>query len=113
VASTFRVSPQWFGAQQQTTAETSRIVSQTNEQISRTISDSYWSRQRTQDRTNRNFSDSIRGVVRLRDPDTGEELEGTAGKNYYWRVRGTNTIVGQDTPTPPPTIDVTELEQVR
>jgi len=110
---TFQVNPSWFGQQQQLTAETSRIVTKTNEEVSRIITDNYWSRQKSQDRTNRNFSDYIRGTVRLKDPESGEELEGTAGKNYYWRVRNTNTIVGSDTPGAPPNIDVTELEQVR
>ncbi len=110
---TFRVNPAWFGQQQQMTAETSRIVSKTNEEVSRIITDNYWSRQKVQDRTNRNFSGYIRGTVRLKDPESGEELEGTAGKNYYWRVRNTNTVVGSDTPNAPTNIDVTELEQVR
>lgn len=113
IMETFQVNPNWFAQQQQTTAQTSAIVTETNERVSKIISDSYWSRQRAQDRTNRNFSDYIRGVVRLRDPDTGEELEGRAGNNYYWRVRGANTIVGNDSGTPPTTIDVTELQQVR
>jgi hypothetical protein len=113
IMQTFQVSQQWYGQQQQTTAQTSAIVSETNQRVSQIITDSYWSRQRSQDRTNQNFSDHIRGVVRLKDPDSGEELEGTAGKNYYWRVRGTNTVVGSDQPSPPTQIDVTELEQVR
>lgn len=113
VMQTFQVNSAWFGQQQQTTAQTSQIVSRTNDEVSRTISDNYWSRQRVQDRANRNFSDSIRGTVRLRDPDSGEELEGTAGKNYYWRVRNTGAIIGADTPGPPPNVDVTELEQIR
>jgi hypothetical protein len=108
----FAVSPQWYGRQQQTTAATSQIVSRTNEAVSRTISDSYWSRQRAQDRMSENYSDYIRGRVRLKDPDSGEELEGRAGKNYYWRVRGTDTIIGSDQPSPPPQIDVTELQEV-
>ncbi len=112
IMQTFQVSPQWFAQQQQTTAQTSQIVTETNQRVSKIINDSYWSRQRALDRTNQNFSDHIRGVVRLRDPDTGEELEGRAGNNYYWRVRGTNTIVGNDHGTPPPTIDVTELQQI-
>lgn len=110
---TFRLNPQWFGQQQATTAQTSAIVTETNNRVSQIINDTYWSRQRAQDRASENFSDYIRGRVRLKDPDTGEELEGRAGNNYYWRVRGTNTIIGADTPNPPPTIDVTELEQVR
>ncbi len=113
VMQTFQMNSAWYRQQQQTTAEVSRIVSQTNEEVSRIITDNYWSRQKSQDRTNQNYSDYIRGTVRLKDPESGEELEGTAGKNYYWRVRNTNTIVGSDTPNAPPNIDVTELEQVR
>ena len=110
---TFQVNSAWFNRQQQTTAETSRIVSKTNEEVSRIITDNYWSRQKSQDRTSRDFSDYIRGTVRLKDAESGEELEGTAGKNYYWRVRNTGAIVGSNTPNAPTNIDVTELEQVR
>lgn len=110
---TLQVNPDWFARQQATTAQTSAIVAETNEHVSRIINDSYWRRQRAQDRMAENFTDYIRGRVRLHDPDTGEELEGRAGHNYYWRIRGTRTIIGNDTGTPPPSIDVTELEQVR
>jgi hypothetical protein len=110
---TTQVNPQWFAQQQQTTARTSEITREANDRISRIITDSYWSRQRVQDRTNQNYSDAIRGVVRLRDPSSGEELEGRAGNNYYWRIRGTDTLIGNDTGTPPPQIDVTELQQIQ
>jgi hypothetical protein len=110
---TFEINSEWFARQQATTAQTSAIVTETNEHVSRIITESYWKRQRAQDRMAENFSDYLRGRVRLRDPETGEELEGRAGNNYYWRIRGTRTIVGNDTGTPPPSIDVTELEQVR
>jgi hypothetical protein len=109
---TFQINPNWAASQQQMTAQTTAIVSDTNEHVSKIITDSYWSRQRSLDRINRNFSDYIRGVVRLRDPETGEELEGRAGNNYYWRVRGTRTIVGNDSGNPPTKIDVTELQQI-
>ena len=113
VMQTLQINPNWYARQQQTTAQTSAIVAETHEHVSRIISDSYWSRQRVQDRLNENFTDYIRGRVRLRDPETGEELEGRAGNNYYWRVRGTNTIIGNDAGTPPPSVDVTELQQIR
>src|SRR5262249_20777961 len=86
----FQISAAWSGQQQQTTMETSRIVHETGEHNSKIITESYWARQKVQDRTNRNFDDYIRGVVRLRDPESGEELEGVSGKNYYYRVPGTN-----------------------
>lgn len=113
IMQSLRVNSQWFNQQQQTTARTSAITTEANARVSQIITDSYWSRQRAQDRASDNYSDYIRGRVRLRDNETGEELEGRSGNNYYWRVRGTDTIVGGDTPNPPPTIDVTELEQVR
>ncbi len=113
VMQTFTVSSQWFGQQQQTTAKTSQIVTETNNRVSQGISDTYWARQRAQDRSHEGFSDYMRGRVRLKDPESGEEMEGRAGNNYYWRVRGTDTVVGGNDPTPPPAIDVTELEQVR
>ena len=109
---TFQVNPNWFAQQQQTTAATAAIVADTNEHVSKAITDSYWSRQRAQDRMSERFSDYIRGRVRLQDPETGEELEGRAGNNYYWRVRSTKTIVGNDSGWTPQHIDVTELEQI-
>ncbi len=45
----------------------SRIISQTNEQISQSISDGYWERQKSNDRINEQFSDYIRGVDRYSD----------------------------------------------
>jgi hypothetical protein len=107
----FRVSAQWSQQQQQTTMETSRIVSETNDRISQIISDSYWARQKVYDRTNRNFSDYIRGTVHLRDPNDGEELEGVAGKNYYYRVPNDNKVIGSDQVIQDP--DFHELELVR
>ena len=111
IVGTFQLNPNWVAQQQQTTMKTSQIVTETNEHISRIINDTYWSRQAVVDRTNRNFDDYIRGVVRLRDPNTGEELEGVAGKNYYYRVPATNRTVGANTEIRDP--DFTELEQVR
>jgi hypothetical protein len=45
----------------------SKIISQTNDQISKSISDSYWQTQKTYDRTNTQFSDAMRGVDRYND----------------------------------------------
>jgi hypothetical protein len=109
---TFRVNPQWMAASLRHTAEVSRIVTETNAQISKIISDSYWSRQRSQDRINRKFSDYIRGVQRVRDPDTGEEFEAVAGSNFYWRVPGGQHPFGTDTTGVETVLDVRPLEKV-
>jgi hypothetical protein len=109
---TFQMSLQWQAQQSQTTMRTSQIVRETGEATNKIIMDTYQNRQRTLDRTNRNFDDYIRGVVRLRNPDTGDELEGEAGKNYYYKVPNRDRPVGTDRPIEGDP-NVTELEQIR
>lgn len=109
---TFQMSVQWQAQQSQTTMRTSQIVRETGERTNKIIMDTYENRQRTLDRTNRNFDDTIRGVVRLRNPDTGDELEGEAGKNYYYKVPNRDRPVGTNRPIEGDP-NVTELEQIR
>src|SRR5579872_559358 len=99
---------QWVQSQQKTTMEVSRINHETAEYVSKVQSESYWNRQRSQDRTNRNFDDYIRGVQRVVDPETGREYEAVAGSNYYYRIHGTDRAVGTNS-TETPKIDVTLL----
>jgi hypothetical protein len=112
LGNTFRINPQWMAASLRHTAEVSRIVTETNAQISQIISDSYWSRQRSLDRTNRKFSDYIRGVQRVRDPDTGEEFEAVAGSNFYWRIPGGQHPFGTESTGVETVLDVRPLEKV-
>ena len=109
---TFQMSVQWQAQQSQTTMRTSQIVRETGEATNKIIMDTYENRQRTLDRTNRNFDDYIRGVVRLRNPDTGDELEGEAGKKYYYKIPNRDKPLGIDRPIEGDP-DVTELEQIR
>jgi hypothetical protein len=109
---TFQMSVQWQAQQSQTTMRTSQIVRETGEATNKIIMDTYENRQRTLDRTNRNFDDYIRGVVRLRNPDTGDELEGEAGKKYYYKVPNRDRPVGTNRPIEGDP-NVTELEQIR
>lgn len=60
----------------------------------------------------RRHSDAILGQVRVRDPNTGEEFETAAGKNYYYRPLGSDRPFGTDE-TDRPNIDATELLIVR
>jgi hypothetical protein len=110
---TYALNPQWVAAQQGLTAATSQIVARTGEEISRIHSQSYWATQNTMDRIGRERSDANRGVVRLRDAETGEEFTAPAGANYYLRVRGQDTILGNNTGDRPPNIDVNELIRLR
>jgi hypothetical protein len=61
----------------------SRIISQTHEQISQSISDSYWERQRSNDRINEQFSDYIRGVDRYSD-ESGTVYQLPSGYAGAW-----------------------------
>jgi hypothetical protein len=61
----------------------SKIISQTNDEISKSISDSYWERQRSNDRINQNFSDYVRGVDRYNDP-SGSEVQLPSGYTNAW-----------------------------
>ncbi|MFW6160715.1 MAG: hypothetical protein ACOC57_06200 [Acidobacteriota bacterium] len=92
-----KLDPQWVASQQQLTANVSQIVTQTNQEISRIIDESYWNRQAVLDETSRRFSNYILGVTDVVDPVTGEKWKVEAGHNYYWRKDYTNQIAGTET----------------
>jgi len=91
---TARPNPDWVAMQQGLTANTSRIVADTNAYVSKIISDSYWNTQRSRDDLMRKWSNMTLGLTDVTDPDTGETWKVASGHNYYWR-RG-DTIVGTD-----------------
>lgn len=96
-----RMNPAWVASQQQLTANVSQIVSQTGQEISRIIDESYWSRQGVLDDVHRKFSNYILGITDVVDPETKETWKVEAGHNYYWRKAHTNVIVGSQTPERP------------
>ncbi len=105
-------NPQWLASQQQLTRDVSRIVSQTGQEISKIISDGYWTRQGVMDNVNRRFSNSILGVTDVVDPETGQTWKVEAGHNYYWAKPGGEAVVGTNTFTRPD-IDFTPLKELR
>lgn len=105
-------NPQWLASQQQLTANVSRIVSQTGQEISKIISDSYWTRQGVMDNINRKFSNTILGVTDVEDPETGRTWKVEAGHNYYWAKPGGDAVVGTNTFSRPD-IDFTPLKELR
>jgi hypothetical protein len=105
---TIRVEPAWAGAQQQTTAATSRIVAKTGEQIATIFRESAANTQKSMDRVYRNWSNATLGQTDVVDPDTGDTYKVAAGKNYYWRKVGTDVGAGTDT-YDRPDIDFTPL----
>lgn len=108
----YEVNPQWFASQLRLTGNVSRIVSETHDYISRVQSESYWNRQQMMDRTSQRFSDYIRGIQRVQDPNTGEVYEAVAGSNYYWRAAGADRPFGTETSDVPKYIDVTPLLKI-
>jgi hypothetical protein len=97
----FRMNPAWAASQQQLAGNVSQIVTQTNQEISRIIDESYWTRQTTLGDINRKFSNYILGVTDVVDPLTGEKWKVEAGHNYYWRKDFTGQVVGTETTTRP------------
>lgn len=98
----FRIDPAWMARQNQTAGQVSRIVSQTNQQISGIIRDTFQYRQRVQDRAFERYDRvAIRGKVLVEDPNTGERFEVQGGSNYYWRRGSEDRFVGTQTDTRP------------
>ena len=102
-----QVNPQWAAMQSKVTAESSRIVSQTHNEISNIISSTYWNRQATMDELSRRRSNVTLGVVDVIDPATGRQIKVENSANYYW-VDNQGAIVGTNTYTRPD-IDFREM----
>jgi len=105
-------NPQWLASQQQLTADVSHIVAQTSREISKIISDSYWTRQGVLDNINRKFSNYILGVTDVTDPETGETWKVEAGHNFYWAKPGGDVVAGTNTYTRPD-IDFRPLKELK
>lgn len=102
-----RLNPEWARMQQNIAANTSRIVADTGAHISKVISDSYWSRQASQDEMSRRRSNATLGVEDVRDPATGREIKVESGSSYYWMDHRGN-IAGTDIYNRP-SVDFREL----
>jgi hypothetical protein len=103
-------NPKWAEMQLGITRNTSQIARDTAQYQARVFDEVHGNRERSEERIHQNRIDAIRGVVRLKDPNTGEELEGVAGRNYYYRAPGRGAF-GADRAIRSP--DLTELEQIR
>ena len=70
--------------QQNIAANTSQIVSRTQQEISGIISNTYWSRQATMDEISRRRSNATLGLQDVVDTGTGRQFKVESGSNYYW-----------------------------
>lgn len=94
----FRLNPQWHNCYMQVTwylvqnqiqqihhiGQLSRIISQTSDQISDMVMDSYYGRQQTLDRLSTSFSQAIRGVDEYYDPINERAIEPPGGYRHAW-----------------------------
>jgi len=103
LVTTYRTNENWAMRQGQTTMAASRAMAQSNEEISRMISESYWNRSRSLDETFRQGANARRGTTDVVDPDTGETWNIWTDTNarYYWHLPGSDVIVGTPTYEPP------------
>lgn len=109
---TAQVNPQWAAMQQGVASHSGRTVAATNDYVGRVLSQSYWENSASQDRMSQKRSDATLGVVRLEDPTTGERFTAANGSNYYSRIAGANTVLGNDTGGFPPQLDTRPLLQL-
>jgi len=107
MGSTFQMNPQWQNSQNNIAANTSQIVSQTQRQVSKSISDRYWNRQSANDEMSRRRSNATLGLEDVVDTNTGRQFKIESGSNYYW-VDQRGTVVGTNTDTRP-NLDFREL----
>ncbi|MFH1058834.1 MAG: hypothetical protein V1797_09185 [Pseudomonadota bacterium] len=97
----FQIDSGWLTRQAQTAGQVSNIVTQTNQQITSIIRETFNYRQQVQDRAHEKFDrGAIRGTVLVEDPNTGQKFEVPGGSNYYWRGPD-NQVVGTQTDTRP------------
>lgn len=106
----FEYNPQWQGNAIAAAGDSARIVSQAGNAISKTLSDSYWNRQRSQERAANNFSNYIRGTQDLQDPSTGNVYNVQYGPQYHW-INSGGTILSTDS-NEIPGVDWTQMTAV-
>jgi hypothetical protein len=112
-----RYNPRWIMETQRITADAAQkqlAYIQHSSQLMQETLNYRWS---IMDKQQRQRGDILRGQQRMVDPNTGEELTVTAGKNYYYRHQGWrvgDVVIGSDEyyKRGDFAIDVTELMRV-
>jgi hypothetical protein len=98
VVQSVKLDPKWFSRvtqasqilldigmqQQKQIMEISHIITKTNNEISKTISDSYWARQKALDQSHQKFSDYICGVNHYVLPDGQTKVTLPSGYSNVW-----------------------------
>ncbi len=106
------LDPQWQQQQMAGAMRNQRIMTDSFDQTSRMIRESYESRVAASERGTRDFVDGIWGTQRLQDPATGQRYEMQHGSLSYWLHDG-GTVVGVETHQNPHPSHFRELLQIR
>ena len=96
----FQIDPDWARRQGELALAISQIVSRTNEEISRMITESYETRQSTLDELRERYANAILGVEDVVDPEPGDRFRVESGSNYYW-IDDRGWVVGTEVETRP------------
>ena len=100
VKESFKVNPQWAAREAQEVAKRTQIISQTQEEISNTISSTFEYRSKTMDDLADKWDKRILEIEDVYDPDTGGHYVVGSGSKYYW-INDKNQIVGTETAESP------------
>jgi len=111
LASTFQLDPTWASQQGQQAVATAQIVTQAGQQIANGLNESFWNRQEVNAQLANTWSNTILGQQDMVNPDTGETYKVASGHDYYWQGDDGQLYAGNSA-TPPPDIDVTQLDNV-
>ena len=106
----YHFNPQWMAGQQEATMRSSQIVAQAGRQIHQMLMDTFQHTSEVRDDVHRKWDNYIRGVVDVRDPETGQTYEVASGSNYYWLNPADGTYAATRTDTVPNT-NFRQLEQ--
>ncbi len=94
-------NPAWTRMQQNITADTSRIVARTGQEISDSVRKTFENRWKAEADVMRKDTNARRGTTDLIDPDTGETWNVQSQSRHFWRKPGSDVIVGTETSDPP------------
>jgi hypothetical protein len=97
---TYQENPQWMAMQQNVTAATSHIVTQTQQDVSKMISDTFAYKNQVDDEISRRRQNATLGTVDVIDADTGRPFKVENSSNYYW-LDNHGVIAGTQTDTKP------------
>jgi hypothetical protein len=100
IKQSFKVDPQWAIKEMQEVAKRTKIISQSQEDITATMGSSFEYKSKSMDETMDKWSNTMLQTEDVYNPDTGDHYVVDSGSKYYW-VDDRNNIYGTETDQPP------------